>query len=117
MSNWILYDDFVDQVRKLHHQAYSGLMTGVSDSNHSFQIGFDRGAIILLTYRIKKGLAALQVITRIERAKSTEHPDSDIHEAAGENLDTDEVLAQLIASTLDETTTMTTYITDIAALR
>ena len=113
MSNWILYDDFVDQVRNLHDKAYSGLITGVSDDNHSFQIGFDQGAIILLTYRIKKGMAALQLIIQIERARITEHPNSDIHEAAGEDLDTHEVLAQLTANTLDETTTMITSITDV----
>jgi len=117
VSNWILYDDFVDLVRNLHHNAYSGLITGVSDSNHSFQIGFDQGVIILITYRIKKGLAALQFITQIERAKITEHPNSDIHEAAGESLDTNEVLAQLTANTLDETTTMITNITDVPTLR
>ena len=116
MSNWILYDDFVDLVRNLHDNAFSGLITGVSDDNHSFQIGFDQGAIILLTYRIKKGLAALQLITRIERAKITEHPNSDIHEAAGEDLDTMEVLGQLIANTLDETTTIITSITDVPTL-
>ena len=116
MSNWILYDDFVDLVRDLHHNAYSGLITGVSDDNHSFQIGFDQGAIILLTYRIRKGLAALQLITQIGRAKITEHPNSDIHEAAGEDLDTHEVLAQLTAYTLDETTTMITSITDVPTL-
>ncbi len=117
MSNWIVYDDFVEQVRNLHHQAYSGLITGVSDDNHSFQIGFDQGAIILLTYRIKKGLAALQLITQVERVRITEHPDSDIHEAAGESLDTSTVLAQLIANTLDETTSMTTNITEVSTLR
>ena len=110
MSNWILYDDFVDLVKNLHNNAFSGLITGVSDDNHSFQIGFDQGAIILLTYRIKKGLAALQLITQIERARITEHPNSDIHEAAGEDLDTHEVLGQLTANTLDETTTMITSI-------
>ena len=116
MSNWILYDDFVDLVRNLHHNAYSGLITGVSDTNHSFQLGFDQGAIILLTYRIKKGMAALQLITQIERAKVTEHPHSDILEVAGEDLDTGEVLAQLIANTLDETTSITTDITDVPAV-
>ena len=115
MSNWILYDDFIDLVRNLHHDAFSGLITGVSDNNHSFQIGFDQGAVILLTYRIKKGMEALRLITQIERAKITEHPHSDIHEAAGESLDTSEVLAQLIANTLDETTTITTNITDVPA--
>jgi hypothetical protein len=113
VSDWILYDDFVDLVRRHHHNAFSGLITGVSDSKHSFQIGFDHGEIILLTYRIKKGLQALPMITRIERAKITEHPATDIQDAGGEALDTSAVLSQLTATTLDETTSMTTDISDV----
>ena len=106
MSNWILYDDFVDLVRNHHHNEFSGLITGVSDTQHSFQIGFDQGEIVLLTYRIKKGMAALQPITQIERAKITEHPNTDIHE--GETaLDTSAVLSRLTSNTLDDTTTNT----------
>lgn len=104
MSNWILYDDFVDLVRNHHHNEFSGLITGVSDNQHSFQVGFDQGEIVLLTYRIKKGMAALQLITQIERAKITEHPNTDIHEA-GTTLDTSTVLSRLTANTLDDTTT------------
>ncbi len=115
MSNWILYDEIVDLVRNHHHNVFSGLITGVSDNNHSFQIGFDRGEIVLLTYRIKKGMAALQLITQIERAKITEHPGSDIQETASEVLDTSAVLSQLTANTLDETTTTTTNINDVPA--
>ena len=110
MSNWILYDDFVDLVRNLHHDQFSGLITGVSDSQHSFQIGFDEGEIILLTYRVKKGMAALQQISQIERAKITEHPNTDIHEV-GTALDTSTVLSRLTANTLDDTTT--TSINDV----
>ena len=115
MSNWILYDDIVDLVRNHHHNVFSGLITGVSDNNHSFQIGFDRGEIVLLTYRIKKGMAALQLIAQIERAKITEHPGSDIQETASEVLDTNVVLSQLTTNTLDETTTTTTNINDVPA--
>ncbi len=114
MSNWILYDDFVDLVRSHHQNAFSGLITGVSDSKHSFQIGFDHGEIVLLTYRIKKGLQALPLISRIERARITEHPTTDIQDATGDALDTNAVLSQLIAHTLDETTTMTTDINDVS---
>ena len=113
MSNWILYDDFVDLVRNHHHNAFSGLITGVSDSKHSFQVGFVQGEIVLLTYRIKKGLQALPLITQIERAKITEHPGTDIQDANGEAIDTATVLSQLTANTLDETTTLTIDISDI----
>ena len=51
MSNWILYDDFVDLVRNHHHDGFSGLITGVSEVKHSFQIGFDKGEIVLLNYQ------------------------------------------------------------------
>ncbi len=115
MSNWILYDDFVDLVRNHHHNAFSGLITGVSDARHSFQIGFDNGEIVLLTYRIKKGMAALQLITQIERAKISEHPNSDIHESAGQVPNTSTVLSQLTANTLDDTST--TNIQDIPSPR
>jgi len=117
VSNWIIYDDFVDLVRRHHHNAFSGLITGMSDSRHSFQIGFDRGEIVLLTYRIKKGLPALQDITQIERAKITEHPNSDIQETAAGGPDTSVILSQLTANTLDETTTMTTDISDVPTPR
>ncbi len=103
MSDWILYDDLVDLVREHHHQGYSGLITGLSDQKHSFQIGFNRGEIIILTYRIKKGLAALPLIAQIERAKITDHPTTDIADAVMEAIDTSMVLSRLTANTLDET--------------
>jgi len=112
VSNWILYDDFVDRVKNHHDNAFSGLITGVSDSKHSFQVGFDHGEIVLLTYRIKKGLDALLLITQIERAKISEHPNGDIQDVTGEALDTDVILSRLTANTLDETTTLTTLIDD-----
>jgi hypothetical protein len=117
VSNWILYDDFVDLVRTYHHKAFSGLITGLSDNNHSFQIGFDRGKIVLLTYRIKKGAAALFLISQIERAKISEHPNADIHEVGGEVPDTSLILSELTAQTLDETTTMMTDISNLPAPR
>lgn len=111
MSNWIPYDEFVDLVRHHHHESFSGLITGVSDTNHSFQLGFDRGEIVLLSYRIKKGMAALQYLAQIERAKISEHPNRDIQDITADNLDTSSVLSRLTANTLDDTTT-----TDISDL-
>ncbi len=117
MSDWILYDDLVDLVRDHHHNAYSGLITGLSDQKHSFQIGFSRGEIILLTYRIKKGLAALPLIAQIERAKITDHPTTDITDAVTEALDTSLVLSRLTANTLDDTTVSVGDIGDSPAPR
>ena len=113
VSNWILYDDFVNLVKTHHENAFSGLITGVSDERHSFQIGFDHGQIVLLSYRIKKGLAALPHLTQIERAKIIEHPNRDVPEMIGEVPDTDVVLSHLIATTLDETLTTITDISDL----
>lgn len=110
MSDWILYDDLVDLIREHHHDAYSGLITGLSDQKHSFQIGFNRGEIIILTYRIKKGLAALPLIAQIERAKITDHPTTDIADAVTEVIDTSMVLSRLTANTLDETSVTITGI-------
>lgn len=115
MSNWILYDDFVDLVRNHHHNGYSGLITGVSNNQHSFQIGFDHGDIVLLNYRIKKGLAALQLITQIERAKISEHANFDIRDTGVDVPATSTILARLTANTLEDTTT--TNINDVPALR
>ena len=111
MSNWIPYDDFVDRVRNHHHNAFSGLITGVSDAQHSFQIGFVDGQIVMLTYRIKKGMAALQLISQIERAKITEHPNTDFQLSGETRLETSQVLARLTANTLDDGTT--TDISDV----
>lgn len=108
VSDWILYDEFVGLVQRHHQNAYSGLITGLSDRKHSFQVGFDRGDIVLLSYRVRKGLAALPLITQIERAKITDHPASDIADSGSELIDTGTVLSQLAAHTLDETTSMTT---------
>ncbi len=115
MSNWILYDDFVDLVRNYHHDAYSGLITGVSDRQHSFQIGFDQGNIVLLNYRIKKGLAALQLISQVERVKISEHANSDIHDSGTEVPDTSTILSRLTANTLDDITGKTD-ISDVPAM-
>ncbi len=116
MSDWITYDEFVDLVRNHHHNGFTGLVTGVSDRKHSFQIGFDRGEVVLLTYRVKKGNAALQAMTAIERAKVTEHPNTEIRRI--ENTpETSTVLAQLTTQTLDDTSTTTTNIEDMPAPR
>ncbi len=117
MSHWIVYDDFVDRVKSHHHNAFCGLVTGLSENKHSFQVGFDHGEIVLLSYRIKKGLQALPLITQIVPAKISEHPTSDIQTTTGDALDTSLVLSQLTAFTLDETTTMITDISDVPAAR
>lgn len=115
MSNWILYDDFVELVKNHHLNGFSGLITGVSDSNHPFQIGFDHGNIVLLNYRIKKGNAALQLITQIVRAKITEHPGRNIPNSSSDVPDTSSILSQLTANTLNETTNITIDINDASA--
>ena len=117
MSSWILYDDFVDLVRRHHSEGFSGLITGVSDSRHSFQIGFDRGEIVWLNYRVRKGLAALELISRIERAKISEHPHTEIPDVSGEAPDTSTVLSQLTANTLDRTANTVTDISDVSEPR
>lgn len=117
MSDWILYDDFVDLVRDHHYNRFSGLITGVSDSRHSFQLGFDRGQIVLLSYRIRKGQQALDLMTQIQRAKISEHPNTEIQRPAGELPDTGAVLSQLTANTLDQTSATVTDISDVSAPR
>lgn len=107
MNNWILFDEFVDRVRDFHRSGFSGLITGISEQKHSFQIGFDNGRIVLLTYRIKKGPEALELISNIERVKITVHVNSDIADADDTVPDTKAVLSQLTSNAHDDTTAKT----------
>ena len=107
MSDWLNYDDFVELVKDRHLQGFSGLITGVSDERHSFQIGFETGEIVLLTYRIKKGQAALRMLTQVEQVKISEYPNADVPDGHEDDLDTVTALARLVARTSDDTTTIT----------
>ena len=107
MSDWLGYDDFVELVRNRHLQGFSGLITGVSDLRHSFQVGFDRGEIVLLTYRINKGSPALRLLTRVERVKVSEYPNADTPDGRDDVLDSGTIIARLVARTSDDTTTIT----------
>lgn len=78
MSSWIAYDQFVDLIRNHHHEKFSGLITGVSKSGHSFQIGFLTGNVVLLSYRVLRGQKALEKIAQIEEVRITEHHTPDI---------------------------------------
>lgn len=78
MSNWIAYDQFVDLIRNHHHDKFSGLITGVNKSGHSFQIGFMNGDVVLLKYRIFRGRQALEKLALIKEARITEHHTPDI---------------------------------------
>ena len=79
----------------------------MTESRHSFQIGFERGEIILLTYRVKKGMDALRLIAQVERARIAEYPNSDMPGGSDNTLDTNTVIARLAARTADDTTTIT----------
>ena len=107
MSDWLDYDAFVEIVKDRHVEAFSGLITGVSDRRHSFQIGFERGEIVLLTYRIKKGQSALRLLTQVERVKISEYPNADKPDGHDDSLDTGTTIARLVARTSDDTTTIT----------
>lgn len=107
MSDWMNYDDIVERVSSCHYEGYSGLVIGVTENRHSFQIGFERGEIILLTYRVKKGMDALGLIIQIERARVAEHPNTDMPAGRDNTLDTGIVIARLVARTADDTTTIT----------
>jgi hypothetical protein len=107
MSDWLVYDDIVDLVRSRHHDGYSGLLTGVTERQHSFQVGFVNGNIVLLTYRIRKGLAALQLISQIERAKISEYPVAAVAELSSDVPDTGTILSHLTSNTRDDSTSIT----------
>ena len=115
MSEWITYDQFVDLVRNHHHDGFTGLVTGVSDEQHAFKVGFHLGQIVLLTYRIKKGMPALDLLTQIRQAKITEYPTSDGQYAMDNMPDTGTILSQLTSNTLDDTTV--TEITEVPEIK
>ncbi|MFT5658854.1 MAG: hypothetical protein ACI9KN_002135 [Gammaproteobacteria bacterium] len=104
MSNWITYEDLVDRIRDLHHEGFSGLITGLSDSKHSFQMGFEDGNIILLTYRVSKGSVALENLVAIKRAKISEHPTNQVPLRQDSIPGTAEILARLTANTASDVT-------------
>ena len=103
MSSWISYDDFVDLVRNYHHDGFSGLITGVSDEQHAFKIGFHQGEIELVTYRVKKGMPALDLLARMSQAKITVYATTTGKYQAEGMPDTATILSQLTANTLDDT--------------
>ena len=107
MSGWLGYDDFVELVKNRHVERFSGLITGVSDRRHSFQIGFDQGEIVFMTYRIRKGRSALRLLTQVERVKVSEYPNSDKLDGHDDSPDTGTTIASLVAKTSDDTTTIT----------
>lgn len=104
MSEWITYDQFVDLVRNHHHNSFTGLVTGVSDEQHAFKVGFHVGEIVLLTYRIKKGMPALDLLAQIKQAKITEYPTNNGQYTMENMPDTGAILSQLTSNTLDDTT-------------
>ncbi len=107
MGNWLPYDELVDQVRNHHHSGFSGLMTGVSDEQHSFQVGFRDGQIVLLTYRIFKGNRALEKLSQINRAKITQHPNTEVTASQTELDDTSAILSRLTTITDKDATPVT----------
>ena len=78
MSDWIKYDQFVDLIRNHHYKKFSGLITGVSKSGHSFQIGFLNGDVALLKCRIFRGQQALERIAQLRHVRITQHHTPDI---------------------------------------
>jgi hypothetical protein len=104
VSHWLQHDELVELVVNYHRDNFTGLITGISDGNHSFQIGFNGGQIVLLTYRIIKGSAALDKIVEIKRVKITEHPTTELPNPQAELPSTSDILSRL-SSTLTETDT------------
>ena len=102
MSQWIRYEALVDLIRKKNADRFTGLITGVSEQKHSFQIGFENGTITLLNYRMKKGSEALALIHRIVEAKIIVHATTDAPEVVNAIPETQEVLSQLTASAIIE---------------
>lgn len=100
MSNWLIYDEFVEQIIDLHHEGFTGLVTGLSDNQHSFQIGFENGEIMLLAYRVSKGNLALDKMVKIESAKTSIHPTTQVSRIQVSMPNTRDILARLTSHTI-----------------
>ena len=108
MSRWLQHDEFVDVVMSHHHDEFTGLITGITESKHSFQIGFQDGQIVLLSYRVIKGSAALDKIAEIVSAKVTDHPTVDLPSLQGELPPTSDILSRLSSTTTETETNLDT---------
>ncbi len=69
----VSYAELVNLIRIHLRDGISGLITGISEKQHSFQIGFEKGEIVFLTYRVFKSVAALEKLLLIDSAKIIEH--------------------------------------------
>jgi hypothetical protein len=67
------YAELVELLRLHLRDGKSGLITGITEKQHSFQIGFEKGEIVFLSYRVLKSLAALERLLLIDSAKVVEH--------------------------------------------
>ena len=95
MSETVSYDELIDLLRGYLTKGSTGLIAGLSDQKHSFQIGFHKGRIVLLTYRVFRGEAALENLLKVNQAKITEHLNVEPPDR-GDGLDTSMVMARLI---------------------
>jgi hypothetical protein len=73
VSRLVSYEQLIDTLREHLRSGASGLITGVSENKHSFQIGLKEGKIVMLTYRIFKGAKALDKFLQMDSAKIIEH--------------------------------------------
>jgi hypothetical protein len=98
------YDEFVDLIRNHHYNNFSGLITGVSKSGHSFQIGFMNGDVALLKCRIFRGKQALEKIALLKEVRITQHHTPDITNITIPQVDLPDIktiLARLTTSLVD----------------
>lgn len=95
MDHWLLLDEFVDLLKNHHRDGFTGLIAGITENKHSFRIGFDNGNIVLLSFRVEKGSAAMDKIELIQRAKITVHPTTDIPQLQPDLPTTSKILSRL----------------------
>lgn len=74
MSAWLDYESFVELLHLQHRNGFSGLLTGVSGEKHSFHVGFSEGDIIYLSYRVVKGMAAIDKLLENDIFKAETFP-------------------------------------------
>jgi len=95
VDEMISYVALLNLLRVHLDDGISGRITGISEKQHSFQIGFEKGKIVFLTYRILKSAAALEKLRLIDAAKIVEHLGVSLPSQQVDLPDTETIMARL----------------------
>lgn len=65
-SSFLTFTDIIDELRHLGHSKVTGSLFIVSDEKHYATVGFEKGRIISLQYRLRFGEQAIPMLAKIK---------------------------------------------------